>query len=71
MNIARALCGEDSLQAELLFLRDIVKENGYDWQIHKALNCCPHLLQPGNKPNSVILLPFVGTIFNRISRVLA
>jgi hypothetical protein len=67
---ARALCDEDSLQAELVFLRDAFKQNGYDWQFHRALNRSPQLPQP-DKPHSVAFLPFVGTIFNRISRVLA
>jgi hypothetical protein len=39
---ARALCDEDSLQAELVFLRDIFKQNGYnDRHIHRALNRRP------------------------------
>jgi hypothetical protein len=68
---ARALCDEDSLQAELLFLKDVFKENGYnDQQINRALNRRPHLPQPDNEPHSVAFLPFVGTVFNRISRVL-
>jgi hypothetical protein len=67
---ARVLCHEDSLQAELAFLKDVFKENGYnDRQINRALNRRPHLPQP-DKPHSVAFLPFVGTIFNRISRVL-
>jgi hypothetical protein len=69
---ARALCNEDSLQAELVFPKDVFKENGYnDQQIHRALNLRPHLPQPDNKPHSFAFLPFVGTVFNRISRVLA
>jgi hypothetical protein len=68
---ARALCDEDSLQAELVFLKDVFKENGYnDRQIHRALDRRPHLPQPDNKPHSVAFLPFVGTVFNRISGVL-
>jgi hypothetical protein len=68
---ARALCDEDSLLAELVFLRDIFKQNGYDdRQIHRALNRRPQLPQP-EEPNSVTFLPFVGTVFNRISRKLA
>jgi hypothetical protein len=68
----RALCDEDSLQAKFVFLRDIYKQNGFiDWQIHRALNCHWHLDEPDNKPNLVTFLPFVGTIFNHISRVLA
>jgi hypothetical protein len=66
---ARALCDEDSLQAKLVFLRDSFKQNGYnDWQTHRALNLCPHLVQPDNEPHSVAFLPFLGTIFNCIRR---
>jgi hypothetical protein len=69
---ARVLCDEDSLQAELVFLKDVFKENGYnDRQIHRALNRRPHLPQPDNEPHLIAFLPFVGTVFNRISRVLA
>jgi hypothetical protein len=69
---ARALCDEDSLQAELVFLRDVFIQNGYnDRQIHRTLNCHPHLPQRDNEPNTVTFLPFVRTIFNHISRVLA
>jgi hypothetical protein len=70
LHSARALCDEDSLQAELVFLKDVIKEIGYDRQIHRALNRRPHLPQPDNEPHSVVFLPFVGTVFNRISRVL-
>jgi hypothetical protein len=50
---ARALCDEDSLQAELVFLRDSFKQNGYnDKQIHRALNHHLYLDQPYYKPNS-------------------
>jgi hypothetical protein len=68
---ARVLWDEDSLQAELVFLRDVFKQNGHNWQIRSALNHCPHLDQPDNKPNSAAFLPFVEPIFNWISRVLA
>jgi hypothetical protein len=68
---ARALCDEDSLQAKLVFLRDVFKQNGYnDHQIHRSLNRHPHLDQLDNRPNSVTFLPIVGTIFKQISRVL-
>jgi hypothetical protein len=67
---ARALCDEDSLQAELVFLREVFKQNGYnDRQIHRALNRRPHLPQPDNEPNSLAFLPLVETIFNRISSI--
>jgi hypothetical protein len=53
------------------FLKDVFKENGYnDRQIHKAHNRRPLLPQP-DKPHSFAFLPFVRTVFNRISRVLA
>jgi hypothetical protein len=69
---ARALCDDDSLQAQSVFLKDALKRNGYnDRQIHRALNRLPHLDQPDNKPNSVAFLLFVRSIFNPISRVLA
>jgi hypothetical protein len=69
---ARSLCDEDSLQAELVFLKHIFRENGYsDRQIHRAPNRRPLLPQLDNKPYSVAFLLFVGTVFNRISRVLA
>jgi hypothetical protein len=68
---ARSLSDEDNLQAELVFLRDVFKQNGYnDRQIHRALNRCPRLDQLDKKLNSVTFLPFVGTTFNHISRVL-
>jgi hypothetical protein len=68
---ARDFCDEDSLQAELIFLRDIFKQNGYkDWQTYKALNRRPHLDQPDNIKSNAFL-QFIGTTFNRISRVLA
>jgi hypothetical protein len=56
----------------LVFQKDVFQQNGYnDRQIHRALNRRPHVGQPDNKPTSVAFLPFVRTIFNRISRVLA
>jgi hypothetical protein len=69
---ARALCDANSPQAKLVFLRDVFKQNGYnDRHIHRALNRHLHLDQLNSKHKSVTFLPFVRTIFNRISRVLA
>jgi hypothetical protein len=32
------------LQVELVFLRDVCRQNGYnDQQIHRVLNCCPNI----------------------------
>jgi hypothetical protein len=40
------------LHAELVFLRDVFKQDSYnDWQIHRALNRRQQLDQQ-NKPNS-------------------
>lgn len=69
---ARALCDEDSLHAELVFLRDVFRQNSYnDQQIHRVLNHHPNISQPDDKPDSVAFLPYIRTIFNRISRVLS
>jgi hypothetical protein len=55
-----------------VFLKDVFKQNGYnDRQLHRALNRRAQLLQPDSEPNSIAFLPFVGTIFNHISGVLA
>jgi hypothetical protein len=55
-----------------VFLRDVSKQNIYNnQQIYRALNRCPHVGQPENKPNSVAFLPFVRPVFNCISRALA
>ncbi|PNF15534.1 hypothetical protein B7P43_G16534 [Cryptotermes secundus] len=69
---ARALCDQDSLHAELVLLKDVFKKNGYNnRQIHRVLNRRPNISRPEDKPGSVAFLPYVGTIFNRISRVLS
>jgi hypothetical protein len=69
---ARALCDQDSLHADSEFLKDIFRRNGYsDRQIHRALNHHPESNQPDDHRDTVAFLPFVGTIFNRISRVLS
>jgi hypothetical protein len=58
--IARALYDEDSLQAEFVFLKDVIEQNGYnDRQINRALNRRPHKDQPDNETHSVAFLPFV------------
>ncbi|XP_033607053.1 uncharacterized protein LOC117282253 [Cryptotermes secundus] len=65
---ARALCDQDSLRGELEFLKDIFRRNGYnDRQIHRALNRRPNHNQHDDRRDTA----FVGTIFNRISRMLS
>jgi hypothetical protein len=65
---ARTLFDQDSLQVELVFLRDVFRQNGYnDQQIHRVLNRRPNISQPDDNPDSVAFLPYIGTIFNRIS----
>jgi hypothetical protein len=69
---ARALCDQESLHAELVFLQDVFKQNGYnDRQILTVLNRRPNISQPEDKPDSVAFLTYVGTIFKRISTVLS
>jgi hypothetical protein len=69
---ARALCDQDGLHAELVFLGDTFRQNGYtEWQICRALNHPPRVGQSDEKPDSVAFLPYVWSIFNRIRRVLA
>jgi hypothetical protein len=51
---------------------DIFRQIGYtDRQIHRALKPPSRLAQPNEKPDSVAFLPYVGSIFNSISRVLS
>jgi hypothetical protein len=49
---------------DLMLCRDstLLRQNGYDWQIHRVLN-----RQPEDNPESVTFLSYVGTIFNRIN----
>jgi hypothetical protein len=55
-----------------VFLGDIFRQNGYmEWQIRMALNPRPRAGWSDEKSDSVGFLPYVGTIFNLISRVLA
>jgi hypothetical protein len=69
---ARALCNQESLHAELVFLKNVFRQNVYsDRQIHRVLNRRPNMSQPEDNPDSVAFLPYVGTIFNRISGVLS
>jgi hypothetical protein len=68
----RALCDQDSLHAELVFQSYIYRQKGYTKQkIHRAFNPPPGVGQTDGKPDSVAFLPYVGLMFNRISRVLA
>jgi hypothetical protein len=67
---ARALCDDDSLQAELVFQRNVFKQNGCNGQrMYRALNCHPNFGQLDNKSSSVTFLPFVRPIFNQINSV--
>jgi hypothetical protein len=53
-----------------VFLRDIFRQNRYtERQIRRALNPPPRVGQSDEKSDSVAFLPYVGSIFNHISRV--
>jgi hypothetical protein len=55
----------DSLHVELVFLRDVVRQNGYnDKQIYGVFNRRLNISQPNDNPDSVAFQPYVGTIFN-------
>jgi hypothetical protein len=66
---AIVLCNRDSLHDELEFIKDTFRQNSYsNWQIHMALNPIIRVAPPKNKPDSVVFLPYVGSIFNLISK---
>ncbi|PNF14479.1 hypothetical protein B7P43_G18379 [Cryptotermes secundus] len=67
---ARALCDQDSLHAKLVLLGDVFRKNRYR-QIHRVLNHRLNIRYPEDKQDSVAFLPYVGSIFNRISRMLS
>jgi hypothetical protein len=55
-----------------VFLRDVFRQNGYsNRQINRVINRHPNISKTDDNPDSVAFLPYVGTIFNRISRVLS
>ncbi|KDR09574.1 hypothetical protein L798_00533 [Zootermopsis nevadensis] len=69
---ARALCNQESLQGELELLRITFRKNSYnDRRIQRALNPPARVSLSPEKPASVAFLPYVGTTFNHISRLLA
>jgi hypothetical protein len=69
---ARTLCDQERLHADLVFLRDVFRQKGYnDRQIQGVLNRRLNISQPDDNPGSVAFLHYVGTIFKRISRVLS
>jgi hypothetical protein len=55
-----------------MILGNIFRQNRYtEWQIRRTFYPLPSVVQPEEKPGSVALLPYVGSIFNDISRVLS
>jgi hypothetical protein len=62
---------ESGPHGKSLEARDVFRQDGYDWQIHRALNCHPNISQPNDNADSVAFLHHVGPIFNRITRVLS
>jgi hypothetical protein len=57
---------------ELVLLGDIFRQNYYtNQQTNRALSTLPMVAQPDEKPESFAFLPYVGLIFNCISRVLS
>lgn len=67
-----SLCDQDDISAELVFLRGIFRQNGYsDRQNHRVLNPLVKVALLSEKPESVMLLPYVETFFTCINRVLS
>jgi hypothetical protein len=65
MHRARTLCDQDSLHGELVFLRDVLRQNGYNgWQIDRVLNHHLNTSQLDDNPDAIIFLPCVRTLFN-------
>jgi hypothetical protein len=65
---ARAVCDQDNLHAELVFLRDVFRQNGYEnWQIHSVFNRRPNIGK-SNKPSSASFLPYAGPIQHQVGR---
>jgi hypothetical protein len=68
----RFLCDQESLHGELEFLRTTFGQNGYsDRQIRRALNPPAKVASTPKKPASVSFVLYVGTTFNRITRLLS
>jgi hypothetical protein len=64
---AGTLCDQASFHAELVFLGDIFRQNGYiDRQIRRVLKFSPRVAQAEEKPDSVAFLPHVVSTFSRI-----
>jgi hypothetical protein len=69
---ARALCDHDSICDKLEILKDTCRQHGSsDWQIHRSINPAVRAALPKDRLDSVILLPYVRSNFNHISRVLS
>jgi hypothetical protein len=67
-----SLCDQDNIHAELVFLRNIFRPNGYsDRQIHRFLNPLAKVALLSKKPESVMFLPYIGSFFTCINRMLS
>jgi hypothetical protein len=61
---ARALCDEDSLHVEMVYLRDIFRKNR---QTGRTLDPPAKVALANDKPDSFASLPHIGSTFNHIN----
>ena len=69
---AKALCDQDSLIQELVFLTTVFKDNGYSsQQIRRAMKPTPQTTKTKDKPVVTVILPYTQTTSEWLSRMLA
>ena len=69
---AKALCDQDSLTQELVFLITVFKGNGYSpQQIRRAMKHTPRIKKTNDKPVATAVLPYTQTTYGCLSRMLA
>jgi hypothetical protein len=69
---AKALCDQESLALELIFLTNVLKQNSYSHQqIQRAMKLSTRTNKTEDKPTSTAYLPYIQTTYGRLSRMLA
>jgi hypothetical protein len=69
---ASALCDQDSLIQELIFLTTVFKDNRYSpQQIWQATELATWTAKTNDKPTSTTYIPYTQTTYGRLSRMLA
>ena len=69
---AKALCDQDSLTQELIFLTTVFKDNAYSHQqIGQAMKPTPRTTKTNDKPVATAILPYTQTTYGRLNRMLS